>query len=655
MWSTFAVGFCLCILLLYVPAAIQLRFFGFNGPFGISLSPAIAVCELSLIGAGLGLLGLRLGWQGPIAFYLLITILAGFVFGKKSRRLLCPNQSDWILLLAYMCVGVLVGVWYFVWNLDGPLSFVQEFDNAFHLNLIHAYMKTERFSIFQATVFPSSFTLLSDLSFYPAAWHVVCALVGSILGLSASMAENVGIAAFLLFVFPSSIYAFTSVVFHDSFRLKLTASFFMFAFASFPWGFLVAGPLYSNFASFSLLPGVLALFIKMIECNKSNDRARWAAVFVLASIALALSQPNSIFTAAFILLPYVFIRPFITDAIDGSVRRRNIQRVVLFSIAVFFLLVVVFNSSSFSAIVHYPHSSYASTSQAVVDFINFGYRNSVSQWPLTVLVSFGILVALLSNQHIWLIPSLVYFGIGYVLSSSVPANILTDFMTGFWYNDVDRIAANCVFVLIPLATLGFCFLLDLLCNAIDKHDMRTLIISYSFALAFCLAMVFAPSHIDAGNGWVNTAFGSRANRLKELSTTAISLTDDEVSFLHRCKDVVGDSLIINNPYDGSAFAYVTADLNIARRQFFASNSGDNLILDRHLNKVSWSRVVRNAVKNAGVQYVLQLDQPNDSEASFYGAFYDPDKWTGVLTIGETTPGFECILSDGDMRLYRIVD
>ena len=539
MWATYAVGLCLCILLLYVPTAIQLHFFGFNGPFGISLSPAIAVCELSLIGAGLGLLGLRVGWRGLIALFLLITVLAGLVFGKNRCRLFCPNQSDWILLLAYMCVGVFLGVWYFVWNLDGPLSFVQEFDNAFHLNLIHAYMKTERFSIFQATVFPSSFALLSDLSFYPAAWHVFCALVGTILGLPAAMAENVGTAAFLLFVLPSSIYTFTTVIFHDSFRLKLTASFFMFAFASFPWGFLVAGPLYSNFASFSLLPCILALFIKMIECNKSNDRARWAVAFVIASIALALSQPNSIFTAIFILLPYVFIRPFITDDIDGTVRRGSILRVVLFSLVVLFLLVAVFNSSSFSDVVHYPHSSYASTSQAVIDFINFGYRNSVSQWPLTVLVSFGVIAALLSNQHIWLIPSLVYFGVGYVLSSSVPANTFTDFLTGFWYNDVDRIAANCVFVLIPLATLGFCFLLDFLCKAIAKRDTRTLMVSYGVALISCLAIIFAPSHIDAGNGWVNTAFGSRASRLYELSTTAVSLTDDEISFLHRCKDVVG--------------------------------------------------------------------------------------------------------------------
>lgn len=655
MWSTFIVGLCLCILLLYVPTSIQLRCFGFNGPFGISLSPAISVCELSLIGTGFGLLGLRVGWQGVIALFALITVLICLIFRRNWRGLLCVNRSDWILLLAYLCVGLLVGTWFFVRNLDGPLSFVQEFDNAFHLNLIHAFMETDRYSILQASVFPSSLAPLSDISFYPAAWHIVCAVSGSILGLPATMAENIGIAAFLLFVFPTSVYAFMSVVFRDSFRLRFTASFFMFAFASFPWGFLVAGPLYSNFASFSLLPCVLALFIKMIECDDATVRARWTVVFVLASSALAFSQPNSIFTAIFILLSYTFMRPFISYAINGAERRRSMLKAALFSLAVLAFLVIVFCSGSFSGTVHYPHVSYASTSQAVIDFINFGYRNSVAQWPLTVLVAFGILAALLLNQYLWLLPSLVYFGIGYVLSSSVPANLFTDFLTGFWYNDVDRIAANCVFVLIPLVTLGFCFLLELLCKAIGKCDVRTSMVTYCVALVSCLAIIFAPSHIDAGNGWINTAFGSRASRLYELSTTAVSLTDDEISFLNRCKGIVGDSLVINNPYDGSAFAYVSADLNTAKRQFFTSNSGDDLIIDRHLSKLSWSHAVKNAVKAVGAKYVLQLDQSNDSEATFYGAFYSPKKWAGILAIDESTPGFECILSNGDMRLYKIVD
>ena len=34
--------------------------------------------------------------------------------------------------------------------------------------------------------------------------------------------------------------------------------------------------------------------------------------------------------------------------------------------------------------------------------------------------------------------------------------------------------------------------------------------------------------------------------------------------------------------------------------------------------------------------------------------YYPDQWTGIDAINDQTPGFEVVLSEGDMRLYRIV-
>lgn len=34
--------------------------------------------------------------------------------------------------------------------------------------------------------------------------------------------------------------------------------------------------------------------------------------------------------------------------------------------------------------------------------------------------------------------------------------------------------------------------------------------------------------------------------------------------------------------------------------------------------------------------------------------YLPENWTGVTNIDENTPGFELVLSEGDMRLYKIV-
>ena len=33
--------------------------------------------------------------------------------------------------------------------------------------------------------------------------------------------------------------------------------------------------------------------------------------------------------------------------------------------------------------------------------------------------------------------------------------------------------------------------------------------------------------------------------------------------------------------------------------------------------------------------------------------YEPDKWAGVAAVGDDTPGLEVVLSEGDMRLYRV--
>ena len=34
-------------------------------------------------------------------------------------------------------------------------------------------------------------------------------------------------------------------------------------------------------------------------------------------------------------------------------------------------------------------------------------------------------------------------------------------------------------------------------------------------------------------------------------------------------------------------------------------------------------------------------------------YFDPNEWKGILNITEETPGFTCLISDGEMRLYLI--
>ena len=62
------------------------------------------------------------------------------------------------------------------------------------------------------------------------------------------------------------------------------------------------------------------------------------------------------------------------------------------------------------------------------------------------------------------------------------------------------------------------------------------------------------------------------------------------------------------------------------------------------------------MRNPGAQYVLLLDQgvPYDEGRWLIQTGEDYEMgWEGLANLADDTPGFETILADGDMRLYKI--
>ena len=59
-----------------------------------------------------------------------------------------------------------------------------------------------------------------------------------------------------------------------------------------------------------------------------------------------------------------------------------------------------------------------------------------------------------------------------------------------------------------------------------------------------------------------------------------------------------------------------------------------------------------AAHDAGVKYVLLLDV-GEAEVQPHFIAYEPAKWAGITAVGDDTPGLEVVLSEGDMRLYRV--
>ena len=660
MWFTFFVGVALFLAILFTPGFLQCRAFSFGRVASFCFAPLLVVGEMALLGAIFGLAGFSVPWFAAPAAVLSLSIVVYMAIKLRHKKEDLFTGLDCRLLFLYVAAAIVVGMWFFVRNLDGPSSFVSEFDNAYHLNQIATFVLTGRYSFLQATIYPTAVAPMADIAFYPAGWHVLCAFVASALGCDAAMAENIGIFAFLSFVFPSSMFAFLNVLFENDRKKVLCCAPFVFAFSSFPLGFLVAGPLYSNFAAMCLLPGAMSLFMALFAGWGKKAIIRLISVFLIGFVSLAVTQPNAVFTAIIVLSPYAAVS--IARLLFSASRKREFSRAAaaVFLLFVLSVLILCFKMPFFSGVVHNGYQPYTATvAQAFVDFVDLGYRNTVSQPLVTFFVVVGILALLAEKRQRWLLFSCAYFCVAYISAGAIPGGLGGDFLSGFWYNDVDRIAANCSIVFIPLAGVGLSCVLDLIAyfyQAITPQDgARLSRPAYLVMAGILIFLIFRPNYIDAGNGWVNTAFGQRDLRLAELATSACSLDSEERDFLVKVKAIVGDELVLNDPFDGSAFAYGICDINVRNRHHFGNSTPDDDLINQYLDEYAFRGNIKEALNHLGANYVLVLDVEGYPGNTVYRDHYDEGKWSGIADINDSTPGFTAVLSDGDMRLYKIDD
>ena len=134
------------------------------------------------------------------------------------------------------------------------------------------------------------------------------------------------------------------------------------------------------------------------------------------------------------------------------------------------------------------------------------------------------------------------------------------------------------------------------------------------------------------------------------------LTSEELEFLRRVElTVPAGAVIANLPQDGSLWAYGTNDLHVLWRfpnGYDASERPASAILRKRLNRISSDPEVLQTARDLNVQYVLILNNVVDYSNAVTST-YKPGTFRGITQITDTTPGFEVVLEEGSMRLYKI--
>lgn len=695
MWIMFLLAFVVMSAVLYLPGFLVIRSTGLSRIDSVCCAPLISVAAyaiLAIVYQKIGIASSFLSLICPVT--LLGAVMLAFALGRGGltppsrarvsgegceKSPIQPDSVEWGMLAVYILVGLVAVTWVFVKNLDGPSSFLQEYDNWYHLGAVRSFIETGNYSSLSPSIY-ADWRLrglvepyMTTAGFYPSAWHGIVAMTASLLHVPVTLGVNALNAVLAGIACPLGAFRLLGTLFGDKRSLRWLGAIGSVAFVAFPWYYVEYGPLYPNLLSSVLVLPCMACFMDLFKDGASaRGRIVRGVIFAVGSMAVALSQPNGIFTMAVVLAPFCIYQTgrIASDYLQARFAVYAVQVIAALCIAA--IWVFCFRLPSFQDLVSFNWVSYESLHQAVASAFFLSTDIEPAQPFLALCVLVGFVWVLSQRTYRWIAASYLLTFVSYCVATS-SEGFFKHLLTGFWYTDPRRLAVNMAIAGLPLAVLGlrcaYIWLTRVFLKLVsfDSEDERNN--RYAGALVGMLGviaiivLIFYPNYVVKGHLKLTTAFGSLTDHIvaqNDQSRENNILNPEERAFAERALAITGkDAPIINTPNDGSCFLYGIDDMNMMYRFFFVQDESRETDASRlirtRLNEVATDGDVQAAVASYGARYVLVLDQGDGDERTrrFVGN-YNPAQWEGILSITDDTPGFKTVLSEGDMRLYEIV-
>ena len=680
MWAEFFLASLTAAALLYVPGYVFLRAIRLPSLASFACAPLFAVVAFCGTGIVFFMLGIRSSTVLAAACVLAVAFIAYGIAFLATRRTCAPGASDAygearfdaLCVVLYVLAGVAVAAFAFVLPLNGAGSSVQTYDNVHHFALVQSFAESGDWSVLNTSAYLSvsgeHANPLPGTAYYPAGWHLLCAMLVDALGVEVSLAVNVVNFLLVAVAFPAGMALLVRILFPGNSAVVLFGALCPLALGAFPWVLIEVWPLYPNAASLALLPPLMACFVAACRRDASrSERGGFVATFVIGIVCMAFLQPNSVFAAAVFLIPYCVYRVGCeTSRRFAGGRHRRLLAVAFGALSVAAIAVVWVLSCSlpfFQGVVGYYWPPIASRTQGLLSVAGLAFAGSAVQPVAAILVIVGIAYTIRHRRYLWLSFSYALMCCIYYISAVEGDTWLKHVASGFWYTDPYRTAACAAVFALPLLALGLYGTYAALGKALARLGL-----SSRSARASVPAVVVAAVFVSFNFLPIRTALGVGQDAFAGIVSTAASFNDgtfmdvfdeDERRFVEQVEKIVPeDALIVNQPYDGSLFAYSLGGLNLYYRDMSGYGGEDetpeSALVRTELASWTFDASVRDALRLTGAEYVLILERDPDRAKEFF-FLYSQDDWAGIEAVDDETPGFEAVLKDGDMRLYRIAN
>lgn len=535
----------------------------------------------------------------------------------------------------------------------GPEAFSQSLDNSFHMNAIRWIQEHgDASSLTLGAVAAAN----QEPTFYPAGWHDFVSLIYSTTGTSIATATIVTVLLAAGILWPCSLVALSLSIPKLRRLQALAIPAMICGFAAFPGLLLRWGVLFPNLLGYALLPSFVALMVYLVQVMVRREYSASLSLGLASLVGLAglaLVHPNAVVSAA------AFAVPLLLAGVTWVVRSRELTSRQKWVGSILLLAVLVgcvgawrvlrpaeFASNTWSPIL--------TEGEALYQFLFLGLENANQlgdkfnpSYLAGFLVLWGVGYLLYKRRNLWLIASWVLIGYLWIVSASVPRGEFRLLMVAPWYTDHFRLAALVVFPSVILAGIGLGgFVEGLLTWAARRapRPARLKVATIGMGVAMILVLVVAGLSSRVPSVQETTLAVSREYR---LTPTSVVLNQDEMNVINEIPKIVPkDDVIVNNPWDGSAYIYALADRHLTGYHFeFETSPKYSAIMHNLKDARTNPEVCREVNKYKAHWYVHLENQLNfgpDAQKNYDGL---------VAAIG--TDVLTPVYSSGPMTLYRI--
>ena len=535
----------------------------------------------------------------------------------------------------------------------GPEAFSQTLDNSFHMNAIRWIQEHgDASSLTLGAVAAAN----QEPTFYPAGWHDFVYLIYSTTGTSIATATIVMILLAAGIIWPCSLVAMCLSIPHLRPLQALAIPALTCGFFAFPGLLLFWGVLFPNLLGYALLPAFVALLLHMIQLMARREYSLVLSLSLTILVGLgglALVHPNAVVSAA------VFAVPMLLGGVVQVLRTRGAsrrERLVGTGVLVALIAgcVTIWLSLRPSEEASDLWTAIMSEGEAVYQFLFLGLENAnplggnfAPAYLLGFLALWGVGYLLYKRRNLWLIGSWMLVGYMWIIAASVPRGDFRLLMVAPWYTDHFRLAALVVFPSVVLAGIGLGGAVEGIFVRIMHYIPREKHAKVAPAMmGASMVLVLVVAGLSSRTPAMHDATLQVAERYK-VTPTSVVLNQDEMNVINEIPKIVPkDDVIVNNPWDGSAYIYALADRHLTSYHFEFQTSPKYAAILNDLKDARTNPEVCREVNQYKAHWYVHLE----NQGNFGPA--QQKNYDGMVAAIDTdvlTP----VYSSGPMTLYRI--